>query len=53
MLFLLVALYMSGSQVTTMNFDESIVDGKLDLTMGSASTDQKKINESFDSARTV
>lgn len=48
-----VTLYMSENSVTTTSFDEPVEDGKIDLSMGNASTDADSINESLTSARTV
>ena len=48
-----VTLYMSGNTVTTTSFDEPVSDGKIDLSMSSASTDTETINETLTSARTV
>lgn len=48
-----LTLYMSDSAVTTTSFEEAIVDGKIDLSMGQASTDTKTIESSAKSASTV
>lgn len=48
-----VTLYISGNATTTTSFDDVIEDGKIDLSMGNASTDADSINESLTSARTI
>ena len=48
-----VAIYMSGQQITTTSFDETIEDGTIKLTVGQVSTDIKQIESYKESAETV
>lgn len=48
-----VAVYISGSKVTTTSFEEPVTDGKISLRMGQVSTDTETIQSSVNSASTV
>ena len=48
-----VAIYMSGNKITTTSFEEPVVDGKISLRMGQASTDTESLQESMKSAQAV
>lgn len=48
-----LTLYLSDSAVTTTSFDEAIVDGKINLSMGQASTSVDAIESNAKSASTV
>lgn len=48
-----IDLMISGSKILSTSFDEPMKDGKIDLTMNSATTDNSKISDYFDSASKV
>ena len=48
-----VTLYLSGSKVVTTSFDNAIENGLIDLSMSQASTDEKAVSDSLQSASTI
>ena len=48
-----IDLMISGSKILSTSFDEPMKDGKIDLTMNSATTDNSKISDYFNSASKV
>ena len=48
-----LAIYMSGSEVTSTSFEETITDGKISLRMGQPTTDTNSLQESVNSAQMV
>ena len=48
-----VTIYMSGSEVTSMSFEDPITDGKISLRIGQATTDMSSLQDSINSAQSV
>ena len=48
-----VTLYISGNQIISTSFDDVIENGVIDLSMSQASTDEKAVSDSLQSASTI
>lgn len=48
-----VTIYMSGSEVTSTSFEETVTDGKISLRMGQATTDSSSLQDTINSAQMV